>query len=94
MNLNNVVIRPILTEKSNAEREINKHTFLVHQDANKIQIKDALEIFYKVSVEAVRIVNVKRKIKTFNYRKGIKPGYKKAIVSLKTGSEFKFYEGV
>ena len=85
----------MLTEKSNFMRaKLNKYVFLVHKEANKTQIKDALEVFYKVDVKAVHIVNAKSKVKTYNYKKGIRPGFKKAFVTLERGSEFKFYEGV
>ena len=94
MNLNNIVLRPILTEKSNFERENGHFVFLVKKEANKIQIRDALELLYQVTTKSIRIINVKRKIKTYNYKKGVKPGYKKAMVRLAPGSEFKFFEGV
>jgi large subunit ribosomal protein L23 len=94
LELNNVVIRPILTEKSNLYREkLNKYVFQVHKHANKKMIKEALEDMYDVVVDKVNIVNTKSKIVRFRYKPGMRSGYKKAYITLKEGS-FNFFEGV
>jgi large subunit ribosomal protein L23 len=94
LNLNNIVIKPILTEKSNLSREkLKKYVFKVHKKANKNMVKEALEGMYDVKVGKVNILNVKNKIVRFRYRPGIKQGYKKAYVTLTEGS-FDFFEGI
>ncbi|MDW8237474.1 MAG: 50S ribosomal protein L23 [Aquificaceae bacterium] len=86
-----VLIRPILTEKSNRLIEdYRKYSFEVANNSNKQEIKNAIETFFNVKVESVRIINVKPrkkrtlgKIRRFGYTKE----YKKAIVQLKEGFE-------
>jgi large subunit ribosomal protein L23 len=94
MDLNKVVFAPMLSEKTNLLREkLHKFVFKVHKKANKIEIKKALEKFYNVRVEKVNVMNTRGKSIRFRYKKGIKPGYKKAIVTLREGT-FDFFEGV
>jgi large subunit ribosomal protein L23 len=96
MDLNQVVIQPLMTEKVTKQREQNKYAFLVHKKANKTLIKDALEKIYNVHIEHVRVANIKPKARRvrFMYQTHI-PGYKKAIVKLFPDSRpFEFYEGV
>lgn len=94
LDVNNVVIEPVLTEKTITMREeLSKYVFKVHKHANKIQIKKALESLYDVSVKRVNILNTKSKSIRFRYRPGRKSGYKKAIVTLSQG-RFDFFEGV
>ncbi len=90
----NVIVKPILTEKTNDAREkLGKYVFCVHKDANKKMIKYSLESIYGVKVSKVNIVNVKSKLVRFRYKPGVKSGYKKAYVTLKEGN-FDFFEGV
>jgi len=63
----------------------NQYTFKVHSRANKNEVKKQIEKMFGVKVESVRILIMPDKIKTFGRRKGVKSGYKKAIVSLKKG---------
>ncbi len=94
LDINEVVVKPVLTEKSNLAREnLHKFVFHVHKHANKKMVKDALEEMYNVKVEKVNILNTKRKMIRFRYRPGMKSGYKKAYVTLKEGT-FDFFEGV
>lgn len=94
LNHNQVIIQPVLTEKTNLHRErLNKFAFKVHKNANKIMIKKALESLYDVEVKKVNIINTKSKEIRFRYRPGRKSGYKKAIVTLKSGT-FEIFEGV
>jgi len=89
-----VVIRPIITEKSTALREHNCYVFQVAPWANKIEIKKAVEELYKVTVLKVRTVNVRGKKKRLGRFEGKKPDWKKAICTLKEGDTIEFFEGV
>ncbi len=97
MQLNNyeVVKYPILTEKSNLQKETcNKVTFLVHRSANKIQVKNAVEAIFNVSVNKVNIQCRKGKKKRFGKYEGKRPDTKKAVVTLKEGQKIEIFEGV
>ena len=90
-----VIIRPILTEKTNIARTVgNKYYFQVHRKANKIMIKEALSKLFNVTVIRCHMVNVKGKRKRSRYGNYYTPGWKKALVTLKAGETFPFYEGV
>lgn len=90
-----VLLRPLLTEKITALREAgNKVGFLVRPDANRIQIKRAVESTLKVRVECVNVMNVKGKIKRLGKFSGRRPSWKKAIVTLKEGEKLELYESV
>lgn len=85
----NVLLEMIVTEKA-AERssEANQYTFRVYPSSNRITVADAVERAFGVSVEKVRVMNVKRKARQDRARRGkagFKSGYKKAVVSLKQG---------
>ena len=83
-----VILKPVVTEKSMAIMESNKYTFLVHPDATKVQIKQAVEkMFEGVKVDTVNTMNYKGKLKRRGYTKGKTRARKKAIVALKPGSE-------
>ena len=90
-----VIIRPLLTEKNARMKEAdNRVAFEVAPDANRIEIKKAVEEAFKVSVEAVNILNVRGKIKRLGRNLGKRRDWKKAIVTLKEGSTIEFFEGV
>ena len=87
MKLTEVLIKPILTEKANAQSEkLNKFAFRVNRRANKLEIKDAIESFYGVTVKEVHTIVVPAKNKTrftkAGYVEGRKPAYKKAYVTV------------
>ena len=90
-----IIIKPIITEKSMALTEANKYTFKVMKKANKTEVKKAVETVFGVKVEKVNIMNVtgkKRKIRT---NVGKKPDWKKTVVTLKPGSKaIEFFEGM
>jgi large subunit ribosomal protein L23 len=78
-----VVIKPILTEKSyRLQDEDNTYTFRVREDANKIQIREAVEKMFDVQVEDVRTMNQKGKTRSFRFQEGETPSIKKALVTL------------
>jgi large subunit ribosomal protein L23 len=96
-----IILRPVISEKSMDESGRGKYTFAVHEHANKIQIKDAVEELWRtegVSVVAVNLLTTKRKEKRRGTRRGRITGYttpwRKAIVTLAPGQKIEFFEGV
>ena len=82
-----VVIRPLVTEKSTRLMEEGKYSFVVSRDANKIDIKRAVEKLFDVKVEAVNTMRIKGKPRRVGIHRGYRPSWKKAIVTLKEGSK-------
>lgn len=82
-----VVLSPHVTEKATLMGEQNKYVFRVAGDVNKLEVKRAIRNLYKVEVEKVRVVYAKSKLRMVGRREGHKPGFKKAIVTLKEGSK-------
>ncbi|MFL5751571.1 MAG: 50S ribosomal protein L23 [Chloroflexota bacterium] len=96
-----IIIRPVVSEKSIDESGRGKYTFAVHKDANKIQIKQAIEELYakeKVTVVSVNVLTTKPKEKRRGTRRGRITGFttpwRKAIVTLAAGQKIEFFEGV
>ncbi|MGH7232903.1 MAG: 50S ribosomal protein L23 [Nitrospiraceae bacterium] len=90
-----VLLRPLLTEKITAMRERgNKVGFVVRGDANRIEIKQAIESALKVRVERVNVMNVNGKTKRLGRFSGKRSDWKKAIVTLKEGEKLEMYESV
>ncbi len=87
MNAQDIILRPILSEKSYAGIADKKYTFVVKNDANKVQIKLAIEELFGVKVEKVNTMNVDGKLKRMGKNAGYTPAYKKAIVQLKKDSK-------
>jgi len=96
MNLvaHDILIRPLMTEKSSLLMEQNKFTFEVHKSANKIQIRQAVEQVFKVKVLSVNTMNVPGKPKRRGALVGKTRSWKKAIVTLSEGERIEFFEGV
>lgn len=96
MNANQIIRRPLVTEKSTVKREIaNVIAFEVDPKANKIQVKDAVEELFKVKVEEVRLFNVRGKVKRMGRFQGKRRDWRKAYVRLKEGEKAPdFVEGV
>ena len=95
MNLSahDIIIRPVVTEKSSSLMALNKYTFEVHRSANKIQIRKAVEEVFGVKVAGVNTINVKGKPRRRGLSKGFTRSWKKAVVSLQQGSRIEFFEG-
>lgn len=89
-----IIIEPILTEKTNGQREEGVYTFRVNPRANKIQIRNAVDTLFKVHTVDCRVVNVKPKPKRQRYRIGKTARWKKAIVTLAAGEKISVFEGV
>ena len=90
---NEVLLSPVVSEKSYSLIEDRKYSFRVHKDAHKTQVRQAVEQLFGVTVTSVNIVKVPAKPKMRNYRKGIRPGWKKAIVQVKEGDSIEIFEG-
>tara|TARA_Y100000590_G_scaffold458186_1_gene612335 strand:+ start:370 stop:663 length:294 start_codon:yes stop_codon:yes gene_type:complete len=88
------IISPNVTEKSTSLSEFNKIVFKVHKDASKKLIKKNIEKIFKVNVIKVNTINLKGKNKIVRNKKVFKPGYKKAIVTLKKGQSIDLATGV
>ncbi len=97
MHWRNIIRRPLVTEKSNYLADLqNQYTFVVDSHANKLQIKQAIELAWPdVSVDKVRVANMpakrSRRFRSMGVRK---PGWKKAIVTLAPGDRIDLFEGV
>ena len=90
-----ILKRPLVTEKGTQLRDKdNKVIFSVAKDANKIEIKRAVEELFNVHVEDVKTMVMKGKTKRWRYRPYQRSDWKKAIVTLKAGETIEFYEGV
>ena len=88
------IISPNVTEKSTALSEFNKVVFKVDKNANKKSIKKNIEKIFKVNVIKINTVNMKRKVKLVKNKKSFKPGYKKAIITLKKGQSIDLATGI
>ena len=94
MNIYDILLRPLITEKSNLIKDsLNKVSFIVARAANKKQIKDAVEALFKVKVAGVHTAVVRGKMKRMGRYFGKRPNYKKAVVTLKQGYTIDFLGG-
>lgn len=94
MEARDIIIRPVVTEKSIGLMEHNKYVFKVALSANKIEIKKAIEEIFKVNVVDVNTVRVKGKEKRMGRSVGKTSDYKKAIVQLAEGDSIEIFEGL
>jgi len=93
MDMHAVLVQPLLTEKITGLREkTNTVGFIVHPDANRVQIKQAVEALLKVKVEKVNVMNVQGKTKRLGRFSGKRSNWKKAFVTLKQGEKLEMYE--
>lgn len=93
--MHDVLLRPVVSEKSVIETERNNYTFAVARDANKFQIKAAVEAEFKVDVLGVRVLTVKPKQKRRGRKTlGMVPGWRKAIVTIAAGQKIELFEAV
>jgi large subunit ribosomal protein L23 len=90
-----VLKRPLITEKATLLKGTsNAVSFEVDRRAKKKQIQEAVEKLFKVKVVEVRTMNVTGKVKRRGKTTGLRPGWKKAVVTLKAGEKIEFFEGV
>ena len=87
------IISPNITEKSTSLSQFNKVVFKVDKNANKKSIKKNIEKIFKVNVVKVNTINIREKSKLVRNKKSYKPGYKKAIVTLKKGQSIDLATG-
>jgi large subunit ribosomal protein L23 len=90
---NEVLLAPVVSEKSYSLIDDRKYSFKIHPDAHKTQVRQAVEELFDVKVERVNIVQVQSKPKRRGGHKGLRPGWKKAIVQLAEGETIEIFEG-
>jgi large subunit ribosomal protein L23 len=88
-----VILAPVVSEKSYHGSVYGKYTFRVHEDAHKTQIRQAIEQLFEVHVVSVNVLKVQAKPKRRGQIKGSKPGWKKAVVQLRTGETIEVFQG-
>lgn len=89
----NIVLKPIVSEKSYSQIEQNKYTFKVALDARKVEIAQAVAEIFGVHVTSVNTMRMTGKRRRQGYTQGRRPNWKKAIVSLKAGEKIEIFEG-
>ena len=89
-----VIISPNITEKSTSLSEFNKVVFKVNKGASKNSIKRSIEKIFKVNVIKINTINLKGKTKLVKNKRAYRPGYKKAIVTLKKGQNIDLATGI
>jgi large subunit ribosomal protein L23 len=89
-----IILQPVITEKSTRNSEFNQVTFKVTNDATKPEIKQAVEMLFRVKVKAVNTLNQKGKVKRFKGRIGRRSDTKKAIVTLAEGQSVDVTTGI
>lgn len=87
-----VIVRPLITEKSMKLIEARKYTFEVKQGANKVEVKKAVEELFNVKVLDVNMINTRRKPRRVGKYEGLRPAVQKAIVTLDEGNKIDAFE--
>ena len=90
---NQVLLAPVVSEKSYELIEQRKYSFRVHPDAHKTQVRQAVEELFEVKVEKVNIIKVQPKQKRRGTFRGTRPGWKKAVVQVREGETIEIFEG-
>ena len=93
-NLLDTIVSPVVTEKATILSEFNKMVFRVHKSASKNSIKKSIEKIFKVDVIKINTINLRGKTKLVKGKKTSRPGYKKAIVTLKKGQSIDLATGI
>lgn len=93
MNSNDIIIRPIISEKTTELMEQHKYVFQVARDANKLTVKQALKELFNVTPEKVNILNVRGRNRRLRFKVGKRAAWKKAIVTLSAGDKIEIFEG-
>ena len=93
-NIFDTIVSPVITEKATTLSEFNKTVFRVHKGASKNSIKRSIEKIFKVNVIKINTINLKGKTKLVKGKKSSRPGYKKAIVTLKKGQSIDLATGI
>ncbi len=90
---NQILLAPVVTEKSYELIDQHKYSFRVHPDAHKTQVRQAVEELFEVHVESVNILKVQPKPKRRGQRRGVRPGWKKAVVQIRKGEQIEIFQG-
>ena len=93
MHASQVLLKPIVSEKSYEATTRGMYTFKVHPDAHKTQIRQAVEDLFGVTVTRVNVIKVQSKPKRRGLYRGTRPGWKKAVVQLRAGDTIEIFEG-
>ena len=93
MHAGQIIIAPIVSEKSYHGSVHGRYTFRVHDDAHRTQVRQAIEELFEVDVVRVNVLKVQPKPKRRGQSKGVKPGWKKAVVQLKAGQTIEVFQG-
>ena len=93
MNSNDIIIRPIISEKTTGLMEENKYVFEVSRKANKKKVKKAIKDLFEIDAEKVNIMNVRGKNRRLRFRVGKRAAWKKAIVTLTAGQKIEIFDG-
>jgi len=89
-----VLRRPVISEKATLLQEANKYAFEVAKETNKVQIKQAVELAFKVKVSKVNVITIPGKTKRMGRREVTSSPWKKAVITLGPGDKISFFEGV
>ncbi|MBQ7276964.1 MAG: 50S ribosomal protein L23 [Bacilli bacterium] len=87
-----VIVRPLITEKTTKLIELRQYTFEVKQGSNKVEVKKAVEELFDVKVVAVNMVNTQRKTRKVGKYEGLRPAVQKAVVTLAEGNKLDVFE--
>ena len=93
MMMHDILVKPVITEKTTMMMSDGKYTFKVSLHANKIEIRKAVEAVFGVKVKSVNTIHMTGKFKRMGKHMGKRPDYKKAIVTLQEGETIEFFEG-
>ena len=93
MRADQIIIEPVLTEKSNVMKETGRYVFKVDPRANKLEVRRAVESLFGVHPVQCNIINVKGKPKRVRYKNGYTASWKKAVVTLREGESISALEG-
>jgi len=89
-----VLRRPVITEKSTMLGDQGQYVFEVARDANKIEIRRAVETVFKVNVQSVNVSHVRGKMRRMGRSMGLTSSWKKAVVTLRQGQKIELFQGV
>jgi large subunit ribosomal protein L23 len=93
MDVTQILLAPVVSEKSYQLIERNKYSFKVHPDAHKTQIRQAVEELFEVKVLSVNVLKVQAKPKRRGVHRGTRPGWKKAVVQVREGDTIEIFQG-
>lgn len=93
MNANDIIIRPVISEKSTELMESRKYVFQVSRDANKLMIARAMKELFNVTPEKVNVINMRGKNRRLRFKMGKRAAWKKAVVTLSVGDKIEIFDG-